>query len=172
MSSIEIRREEPGDFAAIREVIAAAFESEDEADLVEAIRASEHYLPALSFVAVVDGEIAAHTMISYGDLHDGSRTRRIAVMAPVAVAPAHQRRGVGSTLIREALRRAEAAGEPMVTVEGDPAYYGRLGFVHSVPLGITFDLPDWAPAEAAQVFPLRDYDPAIRGHLVYPEAFA
>jgi len=42
-----------------------------------------------------------------------------------------QRIGVGARLIREALGRAEEAGEPAVMVEGIPAYYPRFGFESS-----------------------------------------
>ena len=87
------------------------------------------------------------------------------------VAPSFQRRGIGAALVREVVWRADDAGEPLVVLEGNPSYYARLGFEHSVPLGIDIDLPAWAPAEAAQMLRLRTYDPSIRGHLVYPPAF-
>jgi putative acetyltransferase len=67
--------------------------------------------------------------------------------------------------------RVEASGEPLVVLEGSLAYYGRLGFEHSVPFGIEITLPSWAPAEAAQVLRLQAYDPSIRGRVVYPPAF-
>lgn len=70
------------------------------------------------------------------------------------------------------LARADAAGEPLVVLEGSPGYYGRLGFEPSAPYGITIDLPTWAPPEAAQVRLLAAYRPEVRGHLDYPPAFA
>ena len=62
-------------------------------------------------------------------------------------------------------------GVSFVVLEGDPTYHGRLGFEPSAPRGITIDLPSWAPPEAAQIIILRDYDPSIRGRVVYPAAF-
>ncbi len=59
----------------------------------------------------------------------------------------------------------------MIVLEGSPWYYPRFGFEYAVPLGITINLPDWAPAEAAQVLRLNRYDSSIRGHLIYPAAF-
>jgi putative acetyltransferase len=56
-------------------------------------------------------------------------------------------------------------------LEGSPVYYGRFGFEPSADYGIHLPLPDWAPPEAAQVLRLRNYDPSIRGHVVYPPAF-
>ena len=59
----------------------------------------------------------------------------------------------------------------LVVLEGNPKYYGRLGFEPSAPQGITITLPSWAPPEAAQLMRLGSYDPAIRGHVIYPPAF-
>jgi putative acetyltransferase len=59
----------------------------------------------------------------------------------------------------------------VVVLEGSPAYYPRFGFRRADELGITIDLPDWAPAEAAMVLPLSGYYPAVRGKLEYPPAF-
>jgi putative acetyltransferase len=74
-------------------------------------------------------------------------------------------------LVRAVTAVVDSADEPMIVLEGSPRYYPRFGFEYAVPLGITIQLPDWAPAEAAQVLRLRRYDPAVRGQLVYPAAF-
>ena len=47
-----------------------------------------------------------------------------------------------------------------------------LGFEAAQRFGVTIDLPDWAPPEAVQVYRLGAYDPLVRGHVVYPDAFA
>lgn len=36
--------------------------------------------------------------------------------------------------------------------------------------GIQINLPSWAPPEAAQLVRLRNYDPSIRGRVIYPPA--
>ncbi len=69
------------------------------------------------------------------------------------------------------MRLADERGEPLVVLEGSPVYYGRLGFQRSAAYGIELPIPDWAPPEASQVLPLRNYDPSIRGRVVYPPAF-
>jgi putative acetyltransferase len=83
-------------------------------------------------------------------LHDEETTHRIPSLSPMSVATDFQRRGVGSALIRAVVARVDEAGEPMVVLEGAPAYYGRLGFEYAVPHGIHITLPEWAPPEAAQ----------------------
>lgn len=171
MSDVTIRPEQPGDFDAIRQVVVAAFGSAAEGDLVDNIRASEHYIPQLSLVAEVDGEVVGHVMISGVHLVDGEHRRAAHSMAPVSVAPHAQRQGIGSALVRAALADADRMGIPLVLLEGSPRYYGRLGFEHSVQYGIHYDLPDWASAEAAQVYRLTSYDPSLTGHVEYPPAF-
>jgi release factor glutamine methyltransferase len=104
-------------------------------------------------------------------LHDSAARRRIACLSPLAVAPEWHGYRIGPALVRAVLLRAEARGESLVVLEGSPAFYRRLGFEYSVPYGIRITLPQWAPAEAAQIFRLRAYDPAIRGLVVYPQAF-
>lgn len=165
---MRIRPEADADHAAIRSVVGAAFGSRVEPDLVEAIRASDRFVPELSLVAEIDGEIVGHVLVSYVDLEPDSV--RVLQVAPLAVAPAHQRRGVGGALMRKALRLAEERGAPLVLVEGDPGYYGRFGFRRSDEAGI--EAPANVSPQYLMVRTLRAHDPSIRGRLVYPEAFA
>jgi putative acetyltransferase len=167
-----IRPERPADHRAIARLVADAFGSEAEAELVAAIRASDGYVPELALVAEVAGAVIGHVMISHVGLEgDDGTQRQIASLSPLAVSPAEHGRGVGSTLVRAATAAADQRGEPLVVLEGAPAYYGRFGFEPSVPLGVAIPLPSWAPPEAAQVLRLRHYDPAIAGRVVYPPAF-
>jgi putative acetyltransferase len=170
-AAFTIRAETPADVGAIASVVAAAFASEAEARLVELIRASDNFVPEWSLVAASDSVVVGHVMLSYVGLLDGERERRVASLSPLAVAPAHQRVGIGSALVREVTARADASLEPLVVLEGSPDYYGRLGFEPAAPLGIEIDLPSWAPPEAAQVLRLDAYDPSVRGRIVYPPAF-
>jgi putative acetyltransferase len=170
--TVFIRAERPGDERAIAEVVEAAFGSPAEARLVAAIRASEEFIPELSLVAVAGTRVVGHVMISVASLLDGGVRRRVVTLSPLAVAPEVHGQGIGSALVREVTARADRAGEPLVVLEGNPRYYARFGFEHSVPLGIHIDLPSWAPATAAQVMRLSDYDPSIRGRVVYPPAFS
>ncbi len=171
MGHIAVRPESESDRQAIREMVTAAFESDTEANLVDNIRGSDRYVPELSLVAQVDGEIAGFIMISIIDLVDGQNVSAIHSVAPVAVTPRHQGRGVGSKLIESAIARAEALGIPLLVVEGSPSYYSRFAFEHALPLGVVFHLPDWAPNEAGQVRRLSHYDQNTRGRVRYPPAF-
>jgi putative acetyltransferase len=166
-----IRVEQPHDYVAIAHVVATAFDSEPHADLVEAIRKSSGFIPELSLVAEVEERVVGHVMISYVQLRDGETERQVPSLSPLAVLPGSQRKGIGAALVREVTSRADARGESLVVLEGDPEYYGRLGFEAAASHGITIDLPSWAPREAAQVMRLTNDDPSIRGHVAYPAAF-
>lgn len=171
MRALTIRAERSADHVQIAEVVAAAFGSPAEAGLVETIRASERYRPELSLVAEVDGRIVGHVMISTTDLYDGDARRTIVMLSPLAVAPARQRHGIGSALVRAVIALADEQGEPLVVLEGSPDYYGRLGFEPAAGHGIELPIPPWAPPEAAQVMRLTSDDPCIVGRVVYPPGF-
>jgi putative acetyltransferase len=132
---------------------------------------SANFVAELSLVTEVHGHIVGHVMVSYAALHDDKTQRRIANLSPLAVAPEFQGRGIGSALTREVTAKADVRGEPLVVLEGSPAFYARLGFEHSEPYGIRMPLPASATREAAQVLRLRSYDPSMRGQVVYPAAF-
>jgi putative acetyltransferase len=166
-----IRAERDRDAAEIRRVVASAFGSPRVAQLVEALRDSPSFVPEWSLVAAIDETIVGHVLVTHATLRDGDAEHCVANLSPLSVDPERQRRGVGSALMGAVTRAVDAAREPLIILEGSPQYYARFGFEHAAPLGISIDLPDWAPAEAAQVLRLSRYDPAIRGHLVYPPAF-
>ena len=165
-----IRSEIEADAEQIGRVVEAAFGEPAEARLVEALRASKDFIEDLSLVALSSDGVG-HGMVPRAPVDDGADRFAVGNLSPLSVAPDHQRRGIGTALVREVLRRADERDLPLVILEGDPSYYGRLGFEWSVPFGIEITLPSWAPPEAAQVFRLRSYDPAIRGRVAYPAAF-
>ena len=59
-----------------------------------------------------------------------SAGRRVVVMglAPMAVLPDRQRKGIGSQLVRRGLDILRERGCPFVVVVGHPEYYPRFGF--------------------------------------------
>lgn len=174
MIDVIIEPERPEDGSAIDTVVRRAFEHQPAvADMVAAIRRSPRYRPGLALVARSAAETVGFVMLSGTDLVDPSGERRdVLTLTPLAVAPEHQRRGIGSALVRAALHSAQRLDEPLVVLEGNPGYYARLGFRFAGGQGISIDLPDWAPPEAAQVFLLSAYDPAITGRVEYPPAIA
>ena len=162
---MKIRAETDADHAAIRRVNEEAFGGTEEADLVEAIRASDRFVPDLSLVAESRGQTLGHVMLSYVDVEPGGH--RVLQVGPVAVVPSHQRQGIGSALMEEAIRLADARGEPLLLLEGNPRYYERFGFSRADESGI--EPPEGA--RAPQYFMMRRlaaYDPGLGGKASYP----
>ncbi len=172
LEGVTIRPERVRDHRGIAELLTAAFESPAVARLVDAIRASVSFVPGLSLVAECRGVTIGHVMISHAEIHGETAVHRVANLSPLAVDVSYRRRGIGSALVREAVTRADARGEPCVVLEGSPKFYGRLGFEHSTGYGIEMKLPRWAPPQAAQVRTLSNYEPSMRGLVVYPPAFS
>jgi putative acetyltransferase len=166
--SLTIRAETRNDYAQVADVTASAFGKEREAQMVEAIRGSEGYVPDLSLVAELDGRIVGHVLLSYVRLAGSGR--RILVLAPISVVPEHQGRGIGSALVGHALRRADEFGEPLVLVLGHADYYRRFGFRPASEFGISPPDPE-IPDEVFMAIPLASYDPTLRGRVVFPPAF-
>jgi predicted N-acetyltransferase YhbS len=166
-----VRPEQPGDREAIRRVHTAAFDSGDEAALVDALRGGE---PWIAFVAVcaagaaahrADAELVGHVLLSRVDVGGDPAL----AVAPLAVLPAHQRAGVGTALTRAALAAATDAKERLVVVLGHPRYYPRFGFSPASRLGITAPYP--VPDEAFLALELPGDGLVPRGLVTYPPAF-
>lgn len=160
-----IRRETTADVAAIRDVTLAAFGTPAEAGLVDELRACPAWLPALSFVAIAGGAVVGHVVATRGHV-DGVPALGL---GPLSVRPDRQRRGVGTALMHTILGAADASGEQLVALLGDPAYYQRFGFDISTEHGVVAPVPEWRPH--FQVRTLAAHDPALRGTFAYAEPF-
>lgn len=128
-----IRTEEPKDRAAVHAVNVSAFETPAEADLVDVLRKEAH--PIVSLVAEQDGAIVGHIMFSPVTL-SGHADLKIMGLAPMAVAPEQQNKGIGSALVRAGLERCKGLGFGAAVVLGHTWFYPRFGFVPSVRYGI------------------------------------
>jgi putative acetyltransferase len=138
-----LRRETPEDVAQIRIVNERAFETAAEARLVDALRDAAD--PFLSLVAVEDDRVVGHICFTPVTLErvDGS-TLTIAGLAPMAVLPEVQNRGIGSQLVRAGLDACRAHGFEAIVVLGHPEFYPRFGFVPASRHGVRseYDVPD------------------------------
>lgn len=164
---MQVRPELPADRDAIAKVTTAAFGNAREARMIDAIRASDGFVPELSLVADDKGEVVGHVILSYVELG----ARRVLELGPMSVEPARQRQGIGSALVREALRVADECGEPLVLVLGHRSFYPRFGFRPASELGIAAPDPT-IPDGVFMAVPLTAHDPALQGRVAFPPAFS
>ena len=121
-----IRATLPSDFPAIRQVVRHAFGQDDEANLVEQLRADGDALVEL--VAANDIAIQGHILYSPLAIVRDGETLRAAALAPVSVLPAFQKQGLGGELIRAGNARCAELGCVAIIVLGHAEYYPRFGF--------------------------------------------
>lgn len=158
------------DWQAIPEVHRAAFARSG--DEVARLAAELHergdlYVPELSFVAEEDGRVVGHVMNTWSEIE--ASDARVLQLSPLGVLPEHQRRGHGSALVRASLEAVRVYGEPVVVLEGDPAYYGRFGFVRADEFGLL--PPPGTPNAGFQVAILEPDAQLPQGRVVYSEPF-
>jgi len=144
-----IRPENPEQFPRIYDLVKIAFQTAKasngkEQDFVNQLRSSGNYITELALVAEENDQLVGHIMLTRTYIDNGGNRFEILLLAPVSVALEFRNRGVGSKLIKEALRLAGEMGYTSVILVGDPAYYRRFGFKASVEFGIknTNNIPD------------------------------
>lgn len=162
---IVVAEARPAHVPAIAGVISAAFGSQAEARLVEALRAEGAVVAEL--VVLESGRVAGAAMFSRLEVLPANR--RMAALAPIAVLPGWQGVGIGGMLIRAGLEHCRASGIEVVTVLGNPAYYSRFGFAGAAagPLECAYSGPDFM----AMTLRAGALDGG-RWTLTYPRAFA
>ena len=156
-----IRAAEPRDYAAIRDILVAAFPGPDEAGLVERLRSDGD--AAIERVADDAGRIVGHILFSLM-----KAPFRALALAPVAVAPDRHALGIGSALIAAGHELARQHGWDAIFVLGEPDYYCRFGY--DVALAARFDSPYAGPYFMA--LPLACVLPTHDGQVTHAPAFA
>jgi putative acetyltransferase len=133
---MKIRPALPDDRAAVLAVEAAAFGRPDEAELVAALLEDPTAQPVVSLLAELDGTLVGHVVFTAARVVDDDAVVPASLLAPLAVAPEIQRRGVGLALIRAGIEALAALDVGLVFVLGHIDYYPRAGFRPALPLGL------------------------------------
>ncbi|MEK3805514.1 N-acetyltransferase [Bacillus sp. FSL H8-0547] len=168
----KIRPEREEDIQEIKQMNDDAFCQENEAKLIAEIRSSDGFIPELSLVALGDtGNIIGHILFS--SIHIQTQNNKIAALAlaPMAVSPQMQNKGIGSALVRDGLIRSKMLGYKSVIVLGHPLFYAKFGFKPAIEYGIKppFEVRD-------EVFMALELEQGsleqAAGTVVYPPAFS
>lgn len=166
-----IRPEQPSDAHGIRALLDAAFEPAEGSDraaesvLTDGLRTDGDLLPALTFVAELDHEVAGYVACSRATMGE----RPSVGLGPLAVRPPLQRQGIGAALMAAVIATADQRGEPALVLLGDPEYYGAFGFEPASAHGIGSPGP-WGE-RFFQVKRLRAWHPDLAGPFRYAPAF-
>lgn len=149
---VMIRRELADDVEGIRAVTAAAFRGVEhsappvepggdpgEASLISWLREDAGWVPELSLVAVEDDLVVGHVVATRAHVD----AEPVLGLGPLSVLPHRRRAGIGAALMHAVLGAADALGEPLVGLLGDPAYYRRFGFVPAQSIGVAAPDPSW-----------------------------
>lgn len=135
---ILIREERAEDVQTIREINERAFGQTAEADIVDALREAPG--ERVSMVAESDGRVIGYILFSPAVIESKDGPVRGMGLAPMAVLPEHQRRGIGSEMVNRGLNYLRERFCPFVVVLGHPEYYPRFGFECASKYGIR---PQW-----------------------------
>ena len=168
--AIAIREAGDADTPAVEAVVEAAFGEQGASvnDVMARLRGVEDM--AAELVAESDGDVVGCVALSRAWLDARERLVDILVLSPLAVAPAHQRQGIGGRLLSEVPALAERLGAPLVFLEGAPGYYGSHGWSAASTHGL--ERPSRRiPEPACQVLLLSGHEPWMTGRLVYPDVW-
>ncbi|MFI2565058.1 N-acetyltransferase [Paenarthrobacter sp. NPDC018779] len=173
---IVLRSEQPEDRPAILALTAQAFSVSPvtgepvegvpvEVGLLRELFDCEEYVPDLSIVAEIGGDIVGHVISTRGSVGSLEPVG----LGPIGVAPTLQRRGIGSALMRETEVRAAAAGIPGIALLGSPAYYPRFGYRPAASLGVRPPEPAWG--DHFQLLRLPGWPDGVTGTFRYAAPF-
>lgn len=158
--AIELRPEQPADYAETENVTREAFWNRyspgcHEHYLLHAMRGHPSFIPELDVVAVHGGSIVGNAACVKSIIRtDGGEECEVLGLGPVSVLPEYQGKGVGRQMIEYIRERAREMGFRAILLCGDPDYYSRLGFVSAESMGIR--TADDMYAAPLQVFELRE----------------
>ncbi len=105
--------------------------------LVHILRNSEDYLPELSRIAVINGEVVGTIMYSKAYVSDGVNKTEVLSFGPLCVDPQYQNKGIGKALLETTMDLARKAGYKAIIIFGEPGYYPKHGFKTCDNFGIT-----------------------------------
>ncbi|WP_337873456.1 N-acetyltransferase [Ignavibacterium sp.] len=127
---VEIRQENTNDITSVFELNKVAFGQENEAKLVDLLRSGNSFIPELSLIALFENEIVGHILFSKIKIINENKDKfESLALAPMAVRPEFQHKGIGGQLIQYGLDKARELQHKSVIVLGHKHYYPKFGFI-------------------------------------------
>jgi len=153
---VRIRLATPADLPEVLRVEREAFGGLDEAELVEALLGDPTAQPAISLIAEKDGRCVGHVLFTRAAI-EGAEDTNATLLAPLAVVPDEQGRGVGGALATAGLGVAGNSGATVAFVLGHPGYYPRFGFEPALRYGLAAPYP--IPEDASDAWMVAELQP-------------
>lgn len=175
VAGLLIEQETPHDYKDVFHLIEQAFLHEAYSDqreqyLVERLRKSPDFIPQLSLVAYIGTSLVGYICLSKIEIAGAIERKASLALAPVAVHPDFQRKGIGSHLIYQAHKKAKEIGYKSLVVIGHQDYYPKFGYQLASRFAIRFpfDVPE-GNCFCIELVPngLR----GVEGEVVYDSAF-
>jgi len=144
--TVIIRKETLRDYDRVIELTEKAFETleisdHNEGKLVDKLRKAPTFIPELSLVAELDGQLVGHILFTPLQIKNEQNSYNSLVLGPVSVLPEFQKRGIGGKLIRAGHQKAKELGFQSVILIGHREYYPRLGYKPASTWGIKTQVP-------------------------------
>lgn len=167
---MNIRYETPNDYEEVYKLIKEAFliaqhTDGNEHELVVKLRKGNAFIPKLSLVAEINGEIVGHIMFTKAKVDNAE----VVILAPLSVKPKYQMQGIGTALITEGHKIARELGYDYSLVLGSETYYPRLGYEPADKMGIK--VPKEFPIENFMSIKLNENASPICGEVIFPKEF-
>lgn len=150
MVSLNIRTHKPSELEAVLDINEQAFQSQKEPGLVADLLSDPTAIPRISLVAEQGGQLMGHILLTAVHIEGANPSPKCSLLAPLAIIPEAQGKGIGQTLVNASLKEAKEAGQHMVFVLGHPTYYPKCGFQIAGRLG--FQTPYPIPEENADAW--------------------
>ena len=128
-AKIVLRQETPHDEEAISDLYWAAFNRDNEAELVQALRNLDGFQKKLSIVSTYQQLLVGHILFTELTVN-ADKSIRLTALSPMAVLPNYQKQGIGSELIRKGITHCRALNYDAILVLGESTYFKRFGFQH------------------------------------------
>jgi putative acetyltransferase len=157
---MQIRQTTDADLKDILYVEREAFNKNKEADLTKDMLSDLTANPLISLLAYVESQPAGHILFTTAHLSNNTAIK-ISILAPLAVVPRFQRKGIGAALIKKGLELLQKAGVELVFVLGHPTYYPRSGFTPATKHGFKAFYP--IPEKYADAWMVQQLQPNIIG---------
>ncbi len=142
LKNLIIRKENEKDYFDVEYMTKKAFWNRyipgcTEHYLVHMLRKSCDYIPEISRIAVLNGEVVGTIMYSKAYVIDGDNKTEVLTFGPLCVEPRYQNKGIGKALLETTMDLARKAGYKAIIIFGEPGYYPKRGFITCDNFGIT-----------------------------------